>query len=203
MLLSLHLLFRLLVCKPLVSWSSGHRSGSYWGQLLCTGSFIPQRSPHFKHKISIWEWDSPFQWGIQVLLEYMMGIVQCFGSKHEMFRVCQFSSHIYCLKALTLKALTLLWADAFTAFCLLLYIPFSYTSDSKIHKATKYFSTAKSKTNKSLHTNLSPSKKSLKFQAIFSLANGLSVFFQRSFQVHQTIPALHRSDCSSCALHWC
>lgn len=58
-LLNLHLLFTLLVCKALVSWSLSHRSGSYWGQLLCTDSFIPQRSPRFKHKISVWEWLLP------------------------------------------------------------------------------------------------------------------------------------------------
>lgn len=91
----------------------------------------------------------------------MLGTAQCFDSKDEMFRVCQLSSYICCLKALTLKAFTLLWGAAFTAFHLLLYIPFSRTSDSKIHKPTRYFSAEKSKTNKSLHTNLPPLPKNL------------------------------------------
>lgn len=89
----------------------------------------------------------------------MLGTAQCFDSKDEMFRVCQLSSYICCLKALTLKAFTLLWGAAFTAFHLLLYIPFSRTSGSEIHKPTRYFSAEKSKTNKSLHTNLPPFQK--------------------------------------------
>lgn len=72
-----------------------------------------------------------------------------------------------------------------TAFCVLLCISHSCTSDCKIHKWTCYFSVVESKTNKSFYTNL-PKKSALKFRAVFPLANGLSVF-QQSFQVHQTV----------------
>lgn len=97
----------------------------------------------------------------------MLGTVQCFGSKDEMFRVCQFSSHIYCLKNTYTQSTYTIIKVAFTAFCFLLYIPYSCTSDSEIHKPTQHFSAAKSKTNKSLHTNLPSLQKTSEVSSSF------------------------------------
>lgn len=194
MLLSLYLLFMLLVCKPLESWSSSHRCGSYWGQLLYTNSFIPQRSPRSKRDISVWEGASPSHeecstcWALHSALAQKMRCLE-FASFLPIFTV---SKHLHSYDELHL----LLFAYCFI-FLILAQVTLKYINQHNI------FLPQSPKKQNPPHKPPSPPKKSLKFQAVFSLANGLSLFFQRSFQVHQTVCSSPHSDCSSCALHWC
>lgn len=61
-----------------------------------------------------------FRGVIEVLLDHMLGTALCLDAKDQMFIFCQFSSYIYCL-----KALTLLWRTAFVCFlCTVLHFSF-------------------------------------------------------------------------------